>query len=515
MSKVTCHMFNNMVLSPIFKNYLQVLRRLLIPRQNIAGLEIKDAALRLARFEEDGTLKKAALVLEPGIIDEDGEVKDQARFVNSLRKLREEFQSDKEHLPVIAIIPSVLVYAKAFSVPQLAPGKLDQAAQLNLESISPIEFGTSYADWQLIGPREKDGGIEFLGAFVSRKPIDVYLKALAAAGFAPAAIEFPALAISRALKEYSSGADFIRPLVGVNVSSDGIDFFVLQNDNLYFEYFVPWKLVKEERVAAREILFSDFKNTILQELKKVSTFYGGHWGGSIEKLLLITQALEKEISDFIKANFPFAVTPVQLNQFPNTPSSWLTAIGSALRGRIPRSQDNLISLMAVGTEKGYLYTEIGFFIRAWRNVFLTTLGFLIILFIAADSFLARHLQSLKEQSQTAAALPGGEEVAKLQLQARSFNQLVEKTLLVKEQSISRSPFFAKLNGLGKRITFIRISLNAGQGSVLVTGKAPDEASAIDFKNTLIKEGFKEVSLPLSGLEANLDGTVSFTVTFKL
>lgn len=497
------------------KNILFKLKHLLFPGQIIAGLEIKDAALRLVRFQEDGSLKKAGVPLEPGII-EDGRISDRGRFIRSLNQLREQFTSVKEKVPVIAIIPSANVFVKVFSLPPLTGEKVQEAARLNLESISPIEFKNAYADWQPVGAQEKDGKVELLGAFAAKDAVDSYTQALESAGFLPVAVEFSSLAIARLAKQYAGAVNFDKPHVAVHLSSDGIDFMIFRSGNLYFDYFVPWKLIREDSRSAREILFKDFKDTIVREIKKVVIFYGSRWGGRLDNLILITQALQPEITNLIKENFEFQVTELKLSGFLELDPVWFAAAGGAVRGRLPRSKDNFISLTALGTEDAYLQSEIIFFIKLWRNAILTVLAFLFIMFVAADSFLARTSNNLTEQLQSVLAVPGGIEVIKLREQAENFNQLVEKALIAKEQSQSFLPIFSKIDALlSPGITLDRLSIIAGDSSIFLVGKAKDERAALDFKNRLAAAGYKDVNLPLSDLETKPDGIVSFSLTFSL
>jgi hypothetical protein len=495
------------------KRFLSKLKNLLLPQVAIAGMEIKDVALRIARLQE-GEFKKSAIVLEPGII-EAGKVKDKKQLTVYLKKLHDQFAKPKEVVPVIAILPSENFYTQVFSAPPLSQSGLEEAAALNLKSISPIDINAAYADWQRLGSREKEGKIELLGAFVNRLVVDEYVEVLEKAGFSAVAVEFPALAIARTIKELAAGIDPEKPQVVLNVASDGIDFMMLKSGNLYFNYFVPWKNVLEENRLSREILFSDFKETIIRELQKVTTFYRSHWEGKLNKLILITQALGDEISDFIKKNFQFEVTELKLREWGGgLQTSWFGVLGSALRGTMPRSKDNLISLMAVGTEKGYVQSEIKYFVKLWCNVIFAALGFLILTFIFVDSFLVRLSGQLEKKLQIITKVPESAEVARLQEQARSFNQLVNKAFIAKSQSPDWSPFFLKISVLAKKdIVFTRIFID--QSTALINAKTSSELDAINFKNALVREGFKNVSLPLSDIVTNPDGSVSFAITFRL
>ena len=497
-----------------FKKITELAKNLILPKVNIAGLEIKEGSVRIAKLE-DGKLKQAAIVLNPGII-ENGKVSDSRKLAENLKSLHLQFAKPNEKISVVVLIPSVNVYTQVFNLPTLSKESLEEAAKLNLQSISPIDWNASYADWQKIGEQEKDGKVELLGAFSAKTAIDEYVKAISAAGFIPVAIEFPALAIARTIKELAAGIDLEKPQVVLNVGSDGINFMVLRSGNLYFDYFTPWKLIQEESHVSREILFADFQDTIVREIKKVATFYGSRSDGKLEKLILITQALQKEISDLIQENFHFEVAELKLREFPDLPPSWFGVLGGAIRGRLSRAEDNLISLAAIGTEKGYFQEEILNFIKVWRNACITSLGFLVLIFILADSFLARNSVNLEKQLQTVAKAPEGAEVLQLQKNVQSFNQLMDKALVAKGKSAPWSPFFSKINSLiGSKISLTRIFVDTERNSALISGNTDDQSTVVNFKNSLIQEGFKSVSLPLSNIIINTDKTVSFTITFSL
>jgi hypothetical protein len=480
----------------------------------IAGLEIKDAAIRIAQFDGD-IIKKSAVLLEPGVI-EFGKVKDRERLTESFKKLHSQFSSNKEKIPVIAIIPSANIYAQVFSVPALSGEELKDAAELSLASISPIDLSTAYADWQQLSIVQRDNRIEMLGAFAVSSVVDEYVAVLEEAGFTPIAIEFPALAISRAIRDFSAGIDIKKPQVVLNVSSDGIDFVALRHGNLYFDYFIPWKVVQEEGKAGREILFSDFKETIVKEIKKVAAFYGSHWEGKLDKIILISQALNEEISGFIKENFPFEVVELKLGQFRDLPTSWFGVLGSAIRGKIPRAEDNLISLMKIGTEEEYFRNRIKLSIKSWGNILLTVMVFLVLIFVLADSFLYRMSDRVASQVLGVGGGVESAEISELQEQARRFNQLVGKISAAKKRSAPQSQFFSRLSSLSqRRVVLERILVNRETGLVLLSGQANDEATALDFKNALVREGFADVSLPLSNIVSNQNQTVSFSLTFRL
>lgn len=483
---------------------------LILPKERIAGIELTDAGIRIAQIGNRG-LKKEGVLLEPGIID-GGIVKDKARLVAQLKALKAQFSPGKgEKIPVIVTLPSSAVYAQVFSLPALGRENRAEAVQLNLQTISPADFKTVYAGWEEM--EEKGGRADFLGAFAGREVIDAYADALMAAGFSPTAIEFSALSLARAIKEFGAGIEFAKPQVTVRISSEGIDFIILKNGGMYFNYFASWKQVKSDG-AAREISFNDFKDVIVKELRRIGTFYTSQWGGSIKDCILVTQAFEEEISKLIEDQFHYKVTKLVLRGFEDVPLSWAAVIGSAYRGTIDRSKDAFISLMAVGTEKEYLYSQVMAFVKLWRNALVAVLVSFVLIFIAADSSFAHTLASMAEQVQGAVSLPNGAEVDKLQKDAALFNALTDKAVYASQRSKAWSPFLANLNRLLGAIKAERITLDVQQGTVFLVGRASSEASVIDFKNSLSGAGIRNVNLPLSKITDNVDGTASFSMTFS-
>ncbi len=495
--------------------------RLILPKERIAGIELKDAGIRIAQIvnaagpaggQAPQEFRKESILLEPGII-EGGIIKDKARLIAQLKALKEQFSpGKKEKIPVIALLPSSAVYAQIFSLPALDKENKREAIELNLQSISPVDFKSVYAGWEQV--EEKDNKVDFLSAFASRDIVDSYADALMAAGFSPAAVEFPALAISRAIKEFGVGVEQGKPQVVIHISSDGIDFIILKNGSVYFNYFASWKLVKMDGGGPREISFEDFKDVIVRELRRISTFYASQWGGSIQSFILITQAFEEEISQVIEIQFHYKVTKLALRGFDGVPLSWVAMIGSAFRGTIDRSGDAFISLMAVGTEKEYWYSQVTAFVKLWRNVALSVFVSFIIIFIVTDSFFAHIAASVADQIQGTVSLPNGIEVEKLQKDAKVFNAFTEKAAYAMQRSKAWSPFLNTVDKLLGAISMDRISFSPDQGSVFLIGKASSEAAVIDFKNRLIGSGVQNVNLPLSKIVDNVDGTVSFSMTFS-
>ncbi|MBU6141753.1 pilus assembly protein PilM [Patescibacteria group bacterium] len=483
---------------------------MMLPKEPLVGLEFSDSSLRIGQIVKK-SLKKEGFLLEPGIIQE-GVVKDKGRLVAQLKTLKAQFAPErKEKLSVIAIIPPPRVYAQVFTLPKLNEAKEAEAIKLNLQSLTPTEYAQVYADWERL--HEKDGNVEYLGAFARREVVDLYVDALQEAGFTTVAVEFPALALARAIRMFGVGVDAEQPYIVMNITNDGIDFMIYRYGNMYFDYFTPWHLMPSGDTA-REISFDDFKATIYRELKKVSTFYANHWGGGLLNVALIAPAFQQETAQFIEDQFHYKVTQLSFRGYEAVPLSWAALIGAAYRATVNRASDIFISLMAIGTEDGYFYAQVMFLITFWRNVLLTAAMFFILMFVVVDSFLARTYVDIVQQVQGTTQLPTGVEVTQLAAQAKMFNALVTKTQYARQNSNVWSPFLEKINSVAQGVSFVRLQLDTTTRTGFIIAKAATQTDAIDFKNNLTKAGLQDIALPLAKIQQNIDGTISFTITFS-
>src|SRR3989344_3210925 len=174
-----------------FQKFLQLVK----PRVVVGGLEIGETAIRFFEIK-DGAVKKFGVGLEPGVV-EDGRVKDRARLVNVLRGLKTTIGAAHVTMPVAVSLPSKNVYTQAFSIPVLNEAGVEEAADLNLRMLSPIDIKTAYYDWQKLGDLQGGQKEELLGAFTPKAVVDDFSCSLDAAGFMTVAVEFPALSVAR------------------------------------------------------------------------------------------------------------------------------------------------------------------------------------------------------------------------------------------------------------------------------------------------------------------------------
>lgn len=476
-------------------------------QQLIGGLEISDSSIRFLRL--GGATVKSVVSLPPGIIL-NGEVKDRANLLGFLKTLHGQLtQKEKTVLPVVVSLPPESIFTKSFSVPAVEEDALEEAVNLNLKMVSPIEnLETAYYHWQKIGVGKSDGGkVDVLSAFVNRSLVDVLSEVLKEAGFQSVAFEFPALALARVFKKIDNRLGLFLTL---NILTDGLDFSIIYNGELYFSYFKSWRSVYGEQ---REIKFGEFQSIISQEVQKIINFSRSHFQDSLQETILVAPSFEKEIGEMIQKSFSFKVTPLKITQYGDISTSWFGVLGSALRGQMNRAEDEFISLYGVNARKEFYQNQTISFIKLWRNVFGSAIGILLVAFAGANLFLRVINNDLANQIRFFSATPEVQKMIELQQAATQFNRSVALVKAAKLKEQEPSPLFNKLYELaGSQVLFDRILVQSFTAPISLFGRAVSERAAIDFKNKLAEQSqFKDVVLPLASVTPTERGLVSFNV----
>lgn len=485
------------------------------PPLQIGGLEITDAYIRYVSIKG----KKADFVsakLTPGII-EDGKIKDRERLRGILTGFHDQLTKRKKKLWVVASISDSNVYTEIFALPKSATEDLAEAARLNLQMISPIDFNTAYADWHLVGEKEM-GGVsqhEILGAFISKQLIEEFEQVADAAGFEIVAIEFPMFALARAIVGSDEKIDRKKNYLVLRLGSDGLSFGLVKNGELYFLHFVGWGSVYGmERKATLESL----KKTIIDEVHKVLSFYETHWEGTLTNLLLVTPTFEKEIRQAIAENFPNLVVEIPvLRQFKELSIGWFSVLGSALRAVIPRDEDAMISLATAGTRDTYdAYQETNF-VRLWRNVVAAVLVGVLALFIGADVFLSESVKRAESRLADISRNPAIGKLGGLQQEAAAFNRKVDLLDRANRERSKWSVFFEDTGTMaGSAVSIRRISIQSIDAPVTIFGEAATQTAIGEFEKALkANPKLTDVRFQLSSVSQVEGGKYAFSMSFKI
>ena len=488
--------------------------KLLNPQPSIGGLEITDFALRLLIFKA-GQAKTYSVKLEPGIVVE-GKLQNKENFLKALSELRSQItKKAKKKIFVILNISAANIYSQVFDLPSIAEKNLEEAAKLNLQMISPIDVSEAYFDCQKVGENKPEDKIEIAGAFVYKNVIDAFSEVFLKANFVIVAIEYMPLAISRIVKDQASNFDKLASYILFQLNSDGLNFLIIKNSNLYFNYFTSWRSLKGEK---RYISLEEFRSVVIDETKRILSFYNRNWTDQIKSFLVIAQGLNSEVENIIGKNFPFQAEEVILKKFNRIDPAWFGSLGSALRGLMDRSEDSIISLTSTGTEEETRRYTVITFIQLWQKIVFSFLAFILVVLGATDAFLNNRIKSLDATSKSITIVSNKNEVINLQNQAKEFNQKVNLLVSAKSDVFLWSNFFTKIKDFASKnsVDISRIAVQGDGKSVTINGRAATEKQATGFKESLNNDSqFTGVNMPLAGIKPSSANSIEFYIYLKI
>ena len=211
------------------------------------------------------------------------------------------------------------------------------------------------------------------------------------------------------------------------------------------------------------------------------------------------------------------MSDLALRHYTQMPVAHYIALGAALRGLIPRSEDVIISLLGVGTEEEYRENQLRLFISFWRNVVFSSLGFLLALFLITEFFLIRTDRRYIEQIEGGTASPEVAEVTKLEQEAKAFNRAVTLIANAKGEEISWSPLLRNIEALASPgvVSITRVLITARENAILISGRANTEEEAIKFRKAMEDDPqIDTAELPLS-LIVRAERGFTFVITITL
>ncbi|MDP1718979.1 MAG: hypothetical protein Q8L24_00965 [bacterium] len=438
-------------------------------------------------------------------------------LVSAFKALHAQIEKPKKIIHAVAVMPASQVYTQSFSMPMVAEKAMQETAKLNMEMVSPIDAKTAYSDYQIIG-ETKPGQLEALGAFVSAKDVDDMLAVLREANFDVISVEFAGLSLMRLIKNYSAGLKVDVPYLVAGLSGDGPDVMIVKNGHLYFNYFNSWAAMQQE-IGGRKLSAKDVQDFLAVHIRQVLNFYTSRWGGSISGIILIPNPISRELTVTIKENFGIDVELLTIGKYSKLSPLWYVSLGAALRGLTPRSKDKDLTLTATGVDVGYYRQSLLNFIKTWRNIFVFVLGFVAAVFLIGDIFLINSASAVSDSLKNRSLVPLAD-IRALQSDVQKFNQNVNYALKAQDLSDSWAPLFDKISAnlralSGQTVRIERLYIDSNF-SALMIAKASNDSAVINLKNAMAKEAnFKDVVLPLSNIKVNSDGTVSFTLQFKI
>lgn len=479
-------------------------------KPKVGGLLISDAALQYVFL--DGALPAHFSVsLPPGVLRE-GKIASPDQLALYLRELHRLVTGDggAKTAKVVVALPPAAIYTQSFNVPKISEEKLEEAARLNLQIISPIDAGKAFMSSQVIG--ETEDRYDLLGAFVEKDIVLKFKELLTGGGFEPLIFEFPSLALARAVSSSLKLPPL--PVLVLQVSSDGLDLSIVRGGALYFEYFRSWHSIQGEE---REITRAAFESAVAQEVKRVIDFSSSRFRESLSQALVVAPGFEAEITSLLKNNFGFEAFPLTLKSYPLAPS-WYAALGSAIRGKKYSGGDQEVNLSGESLKQVFYEERLSNFISLWRNIAVGSALIILVVFGGAAAVLARQSKTAAARLESFTGEVRAGELADLRKNVSEFNGLIAAVGKIRESSRPWHRILTNLKSLADKngVTIDGFGVSQSGEALSLSGRAPSTARVLQFKNVLVATpGFSSVDLPLAAITTLEDNSVSFSVSFEV
>ncbi len=457
----------------------------------IAGLAITDAALRLVLLEKK---IKAGIKLtayrEEKLSEGDvvgGKVVNRQNFTRSVKALLKKTRS-KINYAVISL-PADESFARIASFPPTLRGeKLVDSIKLMADFQMPEKPDKIFVDWQLGPDPEKN---EALLCSINRDVADPAIDSLAEAGLRVVALEIAELSAARAVRNEPE------PLLALSKNGGAIVISTIQNNFLRLLHVINAPGADARFVGAEVEKIAKYSDSLDRPVKNLAVI--GDWPPGLGGKLPLKQS-PAPLVDIAGLESLGAIEP------------WLPALGAALRGLIPRENDNLISLMRVGTEAAYKQEKAIVFTRVLSRFTVAFSIFLTAAFFATWLLMQKVQANFNQQIKNYIAMPITADANLLEKKAGDFNSLVALTLGYYQSEVRWLPVIDELKSIGSStVALTSVSLVAPDQPITLTGSALSRPDLNDFKQSLEQSAlFRDVNLPLENLEKK--NNIPFRIT---
>ena len=497
------------------RHFYEKILHFLRVRSFVAGLEISDEVLRLAYF--DGRLwQMRAIRLGPGVMEQ-GKMKDREAFSSALRELKTAARfggSVTTHkLGVVVSLSSVTPYSQVFSLPAIEDGDLEKAVALNMAMVSPGSAAETYAGWQVVSRDDATFRLEVLAAFIDRALVDDVVNELASAGFVAVAIESRSLALARVLREKGAGIDIKKAYLMVSVDNGGLDFLVIRNGELYFEYQNSWHDIAGDK---GEIPMAKFEEELSGSLRRVLNFSGQHWPDPVSAVIISASAFQAEIEKTIAGNFSLPVLRMTLEIGQMISPEWLVALGCSLREARHQHTAREITLSGDDLEDRFHEEEGLHFAAFWRVAVPMSLGILVVLFAITDGFFGQAKKMTESSANISVAVGSSAEITQLEASMTQFNDSVAMLQTIEAGLSPEGPIIAAVqaHAAADAISISRLTVESPGAPISLSAVAGTTNDVTAFKSDISDDpDFSNVISPLESVQPSGAG-YSFTMTFN-
>lgn len=492
------------------KSFAHIIR----PRIEIGGLDISDGKLVFVSIHpESNKITQVSNKIPDGVI-EGGVIKDAQAFSKALEELHKSITTKKKkYIPIVAIISDGNSYTQTITLPMLSGKALNEAADLNMQMISPVEYEKTYHDWEIIEkPQSPSGEIDVVASFIEKGIIDALCVALKKAYFIPIAVEQRTVSCARCINQLTDTSPNA-PYGLLHVGGDGVSFALVRWGHVFFTNTILWNSFTHNQ-NSREISFSDFSTTLIQGMQRVLNYYTSRSPDPLSTLFLVAPGLESNIIEMLSKHLSFPIQSVTLKEYELEKDAFV-ALGGALRGKLPRSKDTHMSLAPQGTEIEFAHSQVISFISLWKEI----VALMCAVVLVAGTITFAFLRTLAyENAKSLAAISLGQNMQELRdkkEEAQQFNMHIDRALKAKsEQTRWAGIISAIYQKAGTNVRIDRFYAQSITLPVLINGRAQSEQSALEFKAALaLLPELKNIDLPVTSITKTEDGRVSFRLSF--
>ncbi len=484
-----------------------------------SGLEVTDHAIRWCRLS-GGTPQTIVVKLSPGIL-QDGKIIDKPAFLMALQELKTSAFGSRHKSKadmVVLSMGSTLTFMRLFQLPLVARDRLEKAVALNLQMLAPSDASDTSSGWQIIREDRDQGKFEVAGMFIDRASIEEMVSALREIGFVAVAAESKAVSLARVITKGQNDFDQKGSYITLAIDDVGMDFLVVRNGVLCFEYAILWREFADQQGNVSEDAFSA---ALARGIRQITNFYQQHWSDIPTAILVSAGDIFERVRTVIAASVPenmagsiFPLGFGSVNSVQDVP----VAFGAALRGIGSDESQGEITFLGADAIGIYEQQRILFFLRFWRIAIPLVCAIILGAGIAVDM-----LWLSRTEATIAASLPNVPSSVATQLatfadSAKVFNESVKYVQSIESSLSPKGPVLTNilLVAAGSNVTLTRISLAAATTPVGISGSATSQGVVLAFKNALVSSTFVgSVSLPLSAIQPSNGGfSFSMTVTLK-
>ena len=469
---------------------------LLTKEKRVAGVEINERVIRIAYFRPrkkrrnytKGELPDHELILieEPigANIISNGSVVDKEFLGKTLKNIWSRAKLTANY--AIVSIPENSVYSHIFSFPKTVnETHLTEAVNLTIDFQIPIKKNDVYIGWENAGDSHVVNDV--LISAIPKKVADGYIEALNDAGIKMLALESHLASISRSIK-----LKIGQTTLFTKKNLSGSTVFIIKDSITRFSRTLPATFVKDAKEETEEI-------------NRIKTSFESEKRLSVVEMPLTSASMRDEYLKYPEIN----------KDNPEMQAKWLTALGAAIRGELPKGEDNHISLLPVGTAEAYAYQQATTFIELIRNLIIGVAIFFLLAFFTAYLLLFSLYQTASKTGASISVTPITPDMSQKENWIKKINSLTSAAQTILSETPTWSTLLEDINShVINGIAITNFSSSSIRDQMILTGISTDRETLNQFKKSLQSSTYlASIELPITNLEQKTD--IPFSISFKL